>query len=154
VHRLVALPSSPCDVPTAVARTRGVTDQAAIRPEAVPLRASSRRDDDPLAGPGSNDVTYSRSSGSRPVFRHGNDVIERTFEQSRQWHTDVRQMLVHLALVAGLTDAGVPVHFTPHDFRRLFATDAVNNGLPLHIAAALLSSQHRFTLDRPRVRRD
>ncbi|MBU8814345.1 tyrosine-type recombinase/integrase [Mycolicibacterium goodii] len=30
------------------------------------------------------------------------------------------------------------MHFTPHDFRRLFATDAVNNGLPLHIAAALL----------------
>ena len=30
------------------------------------------------------------------------------------------------------------IRFTPHDFRRLFATDAVNNGLPLHIAAALL----------------
>ena len=50
----------------------------------------------------------------------------------------VRQTLIHLALMAGLTDAGAPVHFTPHDFRRLFATDAVNNGLPLHIAAALL----------------
>lgn len=50
----------------------------------------------------------------------------------------VRQILVHLATIAGLTDAGRPVHFTPHDFRRLFATDAVNNGLPLHIAAALL----------------
>lgn len=32
---------------------------------------------------------------------------------------------------AGLT-------FTPHDFRRLFATDLVNNGLPIHIGAALL----------------
>lgn len=30
------------------------------------------------------------------------------------------------------------VHFTPHDFRRLFATDLVNNGLPIHIGAALL----------------
>lgn len=50
----------------------------------------------------------------------------------------VRQILIHLATVAGLTDAGRSVHFTPHDFRRLFATDAVNNGLPLHIAAALL----------------
>lgn len=29
-------------------------------------------------------------------------------------------------------------HFTPHDFRRLFATDLVNNGLPIHIGAALL----------------
>lgn len=28
--------------------------------------------------------------------------------------------------------------FTPHDFRRIFATDLVNNGLPIHIRAALL----------------
>jgi hypothetical protein len=27
---------------------------------------------------------------------------------------------------------------TPHDFRRLFATDIVNGGLPIHIGAALL----------------
>jgi hypothetical protein len=39
---------------------------------------------------------------------------------------------------AELADAGQPVRFTPHDFRRLFATDAVNGGLPLHIAAGLL----------------
>ncbi|WP_218007683.1 tyrosine-type recombinase/integrase [Nocardia vinacea] len=39
----------------------------------------------------------------------------------------------------------VPTHpefaditFAPHDFRRLFATDLVNNGLPIHIGAALL----------------
>ncbi|MET7971029.1 tyrosine-type recombinase/integrase [Micromonospora sp. NPDC005305] len=30
------------------------------------------------------------------------------------------------------------LHFTPHDFRRLFATALVNNGLPIHIGAALL----------------
>ena len=28
--------------------------------------------------------------------------------------------------------------FTPHDFRRLFTTDLVNHGLPIHIGAALL----------------
>jgi hypothetical protein len=28
--------------------------------------------------------------------------------------------------------------FTPHDFRRLFATELVNNGLPIRIGAALL----------------
>jgi len=28
--------------------------------------------------------------------------------------------------------------FTPHDFRRIFATELVNNGLPIHIGAALL----------------
>jgi len=50
----------------------------------------------------------------------------------------VRDVLNHLAAMAGLSDAGQPVRFTPHDFRRLFATDAVNGGLPLHIAAALL----------------
>jgi site-specific recombinase XerD len=30
------------------------------------------------------------------------------------------------------------IRFTPHDFRRLFATELVNNGLPIHIGAALL----------------
>ncbi|MEU7863929.1 tyrosine-type recombinase/integrase [Nonomuraea sp. NPDC049141] len=30
------------------------------------------------------------------------------------------------------------VRFTPHDFRRIFATELVNSGLPIHIGAALL----------------
>ncbi|ORM37234.1 MULTISPECIES: site-specific integrase [Williamsia] len=30
------------------------------------------------------------------------------------------------------------LRFTPHDLRRLFATELVNNGLPIHIGAALL----------------
>ena len=41
------------------------------------------------------------------------------------------------AALAGtrLTDAsGNPLNFTPHDFRRLFITDAVMNGMPPHIA--------------------
>lgn len=33
---------------------------------------------------------------------------------------------------------GTPLRFTPHDFRRLFATEAVSTGLPIHIAAAIL----------------
>jgi integrase len=28
--------------------------------------------------------------------------------------------------------------FTPHDFRRIFTTELVNSGLPIHIGAALL----------------
>ncbi|MGP8206651.1 MAG: tyrosine-type recombinase/integrase [Acidimicrobiales bacterium] len=32
---------------------------------------------------------------------------------------------------------GHPVHFTPHDFRRMFITDAVMNGLPPHIAQVI-----------------
>lgn len=39
---------------------------------------------------------------------------------------------------ADLSDAGSPVTFTPHDFRRLFATDLVGTGLPLHIVSTLL----------------
>jgi integrase len=50
----------------------------------------------------------------------------------------VRRLLNELAADAGLADAGQPVRFTPHDFRRLFTTEMVSSGLPLHIAATLL----------------
>ncbi|WP_200950752.1 tyrosine-type recombinase/integrase [Arthrobacter sp. Soil762] len=33
---------------------------------------------------------------------------------------------------------GAPVTFTPHDFRRLFATELVDTGLPLQIVSTLL----------------
>lgn len=39
----------------------------------------------------------------------------------------------------GLTDqTGQPIDLTPHDFRRIFATDALQAGLPPHIAAKVL----------------
>jgi integrase len=50
----------------------------------------------------------------------------------------VRTLLGATADWAGLTDNGEPVRFTPHDFRRLFTTELVGAGLPLHIAASLL----------------
>ncbi len=51
----------------------------------------------------------------------------------------IRQLLREASAGAGLSDKdGTPVAFQPHDFRRLLATEAVNNGLPLHIAAKLL----------------
>jgi hypothetical protein len=40
--------------------------------------------------------------------------------------------------IAETNDAFAGMTFTPHDFRRLFATDIVNGGLPIHIGAALL----------------
>jgi hypothetical protein len=47
-------------------------------------------------------------------------------------------------LNAGLTGTGLvdpatggPLHFTPHDFRRLFLTEAILNGLPPHIAQVI-----------------
>ena len=36
---------------------------------------------------------------------------------------------------------GGPLHFTPHDFRRLFITDAILNGLPPHIAQVIHGHQ-------------
>jgi integrase len=50
----------------------------------------------------------------------------------------VRTILNTTASAAEVTDNGEPIRFTPHDFRRLFTTDLVGAGLPLHIAAALL----------------
>jgi hypothetical protein len=51
----------------------------------------------------------------------------------------VRRMLTDLAIRAAIVDVdGTPLRFTPHDFRRIFATETVNSGLPIHIAAKLL----------------
>ena len=48
-------------------------------------------------------------------------------------------LLDRAAIHAGLRDVdGQPLVFRPHDLRRIFATDAVNGGLPVHIAAKLL----------------
>ena len=43
----------------------------------------------------------------------------------------------------GLVDQadGTPLHCTPHDFRRMFITDAVLNGLPPHIAQVIAGHQ-------------
>ncbi|GAB2992559.1 hypothetical protein GCM10027184_53590 [Saccharothrix stipae] len=51
----------------------------------------------------------------------------------------VQKSIDHILALAGVTDhAGQPLRHTPHDFRRMFATDAVTGGLPVHIAARLL----------------
>jgi integrase len=48
-------------------------------------------------------------------------------------------LLDRAARNAGLRDVdGQSLFFRPHDLRRIFATDAVNGGLPVHIAAKLL----------------
>jgi integrase len=50
----------------------------------------------------------------------------------------VRNMLNAALARAGLTDAsGQPLTFTPHDFRRMFITDAILAGLPPHIAQVI-----------------
>jgi integrase len=47
---------------------------------------------------------------------------------------------------AGLTDsAGQPLKILPHDFRRVFATEALSGGLPVHIVAKLLGHENITT---------
>jgi integrase len=47
----------------------------------------------------------------------------------------IRKILTAALARTGLTGpAGAPLHYTPHDFRRMFLTDAIMNGLPPHIA--------------------
>lgn len=51
----------------------------------------------------------------------------------------LREMLVRLCRRLAETHPVLQnVHFAPHDFRRLLATDLANSGLPIHIGAALL----------------
>jgi len=51
----------------------------------------------------------------------------------------IRALLSDALTRAGLTDAtGKPLDFAPHDFRRIFTTDAIMNGMPPHIAQLLL----------------
>ena len=61
--------------------------------------------------------------------------------ENRRISPDVaRDMLADALRDTGLTDPadGGPLRYTPHDFRRLFITDAVMNGLPPHIAQVIV----------------
>jgi hypothetical protein len=51
----------------------------------------------------------------------------------------VSRLLAEALAHTGLRDAvdGQPLHYTPHDFRRIFITDAILNGLPPHIAQVI-----------------
>jgi hypothetical protein len=51
----------------------------------------------------------------------------------------IRLSLKLLLEQTGLTDAsGQPLRYTPHDFRRLFTTEAILNGMPPHITQLIL----------------
>ncbi len=86
------------------------------------------------------------------------DVHERTtgpnlphlFQRRVGWRSEVIAMqTVQKLLTLTLNRAGLvnaanqPLHYTPYDFR-LFATEAVTGGLPIHIAARLLG-HHSLT---------
>ncbi len=49
----------------------------------------------------------------------------------------IRECLVATSQSARITMAGDPLEWRPHDFRRIFVTDAIRSGLPPHIAAKI-----------------
>jgi site-specific recombinase XerD len=52
--------------------------------------------------------------------------------------TALGKLLLNALAATGLTDAaGDPLIFVPHDFRRVFVTDAIMSGLPPHIAQVI-----------------
>lgn len=73
-------------------------------------------------------LLFQRRSGSEHHMISGSSVADL-----------LNEALAH----TGLTDpaTGKPLHYTPHDFRRIFITDAVLNGLPPHIAQVIAGHQ-------------
>jgi hypothetical protein len=65
-------------------------------------------------------------------------LFQRRFATENRAISDVslRTMLNAALACTGLADPadGLPLHYTPHDFRRIFITDAIMSGLPPHIA--------------------
>ena len=63
-------------------------------------------------------------------------------EQHALTRSFVRTSLIRALQPTGLTNtSNQPLMFTPHDFRRLFVTDAIRTGLPPHIAAKICGHQ-------------
>ena len=58
-------------------------------------------------------------------------------------HSTVLQMLNRAVARTGLVDPveGRPLHYTPHDFRRMFITEVIMNGLPPHIAQVIVGHE-------------
>jgi integrase len=64
-------------------------------------------------------------------------LFQRTIGSENRAYTPtaIRKLLIRVLAATGLTTAeGDPLRFSPHDFRRVFVTDAIMNGLPPHIA--------------------
>jgi site-specific recombinase XerD len=72
-------------------------------------------------------------------------ALPHLFQRKKAYRSEVisyqliQRMVNDTMARAGIRDtAGKPLTLTAHDFRRMFATEAVNGGLPIHIAARLL----------------
>lgn len=62
-------------------------------------------------------------------------------------HRAISRNYIHKCLTQAVAASGLagpdhqPLHYSPHDFRRLFLTDALRSGLPPHIAAKIAGHQ-------------
>lgn len=101
----------------------------------------------------SNDGTIPLTSRYDSHERVFGPVLPHLFQRKPRGHrnevvsTGTVQSLLDAALArTRLQDAaGEPLKFTAHDFRRMFATEAVTGGLPVHIAARLLGHEDLAT---------
>ncbi|MGH9077494.1 MAG: tyrosine-type recombinase/integrase [Acidimicrobiales bacterium] len=63
-------------------------------------------------------------------------------EQRPITSSTIRALVANALAGTGITDAsGRPLRFIPHDFRRIFVTDALTSGLPPHIAQVICGHQ-------------
>jgi len=72
-------------------------------------------------------------------------LFQRNIGSEIRAHTPnaIRNLLIGALAATGLTDAsGDPLVFSPHDFRRIFVTDAIMSGLPPHIAQVICGHKH------------
>ena len=75
------------------------------------------------------------------LLQHRTGVEDRPF--SRHY---IKRRLETTAAAAGLTaSTGGPLTFTPHDMRRIFTTEALQNGLPPHICQLILGHKNLNT---------
>ncbi|WP_052069255.1 tyrosine-type recombinase/integrase [Streptacidiphilus albus] len=81
------------------------------------------------------DVHEHEFTPAMPVLfqhRHGADARPISATTLRRWITDAANSM-------GVTDAsGALLDFKPHDFRRIFATEAIMNGMPPHICQLIM----------------
>jgi hypothetical protein len=81
-----------------------------------------------------------RGSGSAapPLFQRRTRAENHRIARER-----ISDLLDQALARTGLVDQadGTPLHYTPHDFRRIFITDAILNGLPPHIAQVIAGHQ-------------
>ncbi|MEU7458248.1 tyrosine-type recombinase/integrase [Streptosporangium roseum] len=87
-----------------------------------------------------------------PYERRTGPPLPHFLQRRRGWRREtfsphyINRLLNAVVERAGIRDAaGQPIRYTPHDFRRIFATEAVTGGLPVHIAAKILGHDHLGT---------